>query len=389
MSDNKDKVYSFKRVNPFGLLIRAWGIACLFSLLEFSDYFKIDQISDLIFLISLLLFMAILAKFYNYSNKNKYIVLDQLEIKNSINSFSRIGILSLLAATLEFYVQGIPILNNISYSEFGLPVIHVFVYGIAIVWAVYAPLLLYTGHKKVGYTGSFLILFYSVLIISRHLLLIYIISFSISYLSLKKYKIRKILFLGIVTIFVFGEIGTLRMSYILNLNFEDARDYILINGGASEIFRDLNVPVSFFWFWLYIASPIYNLVYNYQIYPLFDINTISVINTLSQLIPETISKRMIDSYRIQFDNTYLIADNLTASTALARIYIAIGIIGPYLYLMYAYLLNNFFLIISNNNLRKVLIEKTFGLILILSIFDNMLTMPSFWVALLIFYFIAR
>lgn len=383
MIDDKDKLYLFKRINIFGLLTKTWGIAFIFSLFEFSKYFHINNFSDFIFILSILLFMVILSVFYKCSVKYKYISLYELEIKNSINYFSRIGVLGLLAAILEFYVQGVPVFNDISYSEFGLPFVHVLVYGVAIVWAVYAPLLIYTDHKKFGYTASCLILLYSVLIISRHLFIIYIISFIISYLSLKKYRIINIIFLGIGTIFVFGEIGTLRMSYILNINFEDARDYILIGGGASEIFKDLNVPASFFWFWLYIASPIYNLIYNYQIYPLFDINNVDIINTISQLIPETISKRIIDSYRIQFDNKYLIAHNLTAATALVRIYIAIGIIGPYLYLMYIYLLNNFLIIISKKNLNKLLLEKTFALILVLSIFDNMIIMPSFWIAFLI------
>lgn len=368
-------------------MLYSWTVCIALSFIDFSTLYKVSNYSDVLFLFCLVLLIGTLSLVDKIVFKKRVYRLKFSISKHKTRAFSRIGFFGLLLGIVEFSTLGVPLLNNIDYSEFGLPFIHVLVYGIAIFWAIYSPILFYMDSKSRGFVSSSLVIAYAVLIISRHLFIIYAISFFLSYLKFnsldKKNAFKSFIVLFVVTT-IFGVLGTYRMSNILDLSYSDSEFYILSAGKASDLYTELGMSSIYYWFWLYMVSPIYNLLLNLNSYSFFDFNNIDIVNGVLEFIPQTFSKRVMDFLGDSAKQPYLVANNLTASTSLVGPLIYLGLLGPLIYIIFLFCAYIIFDKLAKSELNRLCIEILFSTICVLSIFANIIVSPSFILALLIF-----
>lgn len=119
------------------------------------------------------------------------------------------------------------------------------------------------------------------------------------------------------------------MSNIMDVPYKQAQDYILTAGNASDYYKDTGLPVSVFWFWVYVTSPLSNFVLNIKFNEVGDLY--NIINVISfELFPQTISKHL-GEYPIE---VMLLSENLNVSTAVTPVYVALGYLGITIYFLY-------------------------------------------------------
>ncbi|HEC0041156.1 TPA: hypothetical protein R1Q66_003680 [Acinetobacter baumannii] len=190
-----------------------------------------------------------------FLRKNVFLINDQnFSLKNQYKIFL---LISLLGSLLELVTVGLPIISGGGRDDYsGLPVVHVFFYSFSIISILYSSL--YSSKKDVIFC-TVMVLMLSIVWLSRQLMMV---SFLILLLSMVVRNREKILpwgkiLAGIVgVLFLFGIVGNFRQK----LAGDYVANYILKIGGANSAGEKLGDVL--YWIWLYLASPIYNLILN-------------------------------------------------------------------------------------------------------------------------------
>lgn len=371
--------------NPFLLLLTVIFFTLLLTLLPFSNTFVNSEITDWILITPLLLLLGGAAIIYNSLGENTQQILQDDEY--IIQALSNTVQLIIFSALVEIGLVGLPILGQIDYKEFGIPFFHVAVYGGLIYLAIIGTSYSISQSKILHSYGVKIILFvlaYAIIILSRHLLMILFIGFFIAYLRSKKLSATRFLALigfCLLAIWIFGFLGSVRMANILGIKTSEADLYILEAGGASDFYIETGLGAAFFWFWLYLATPMFNLLNTVKIHTPQDSLLTDFINFIVfEVMPQTMSKRIALFFDLNYPDQYLIVEHLNVSTAFAGSYINLGWIGVILYI-YWMMVFVFILKYSSKNTSNNFLSSNFtACIMLLSLFDNMLIIPSVFVA---------
>ncbi|WP_125598880.1 O-antigen polymerase [Aeromonas salmonicida] len=359
-------------LNPFFIISISFCFSYFLYLLPFSNqYYQLDLTG---------LYPGLYFIFLNFIFgflwfKLKLSTLAKIDM-SSITVFSKktnyLGCVVFFLILIELLLYGVPILGQVDYTEFGAPIIHVALVSSMLVLSIISSLL-YSNNKNLKW-WVFISLVISFLILNRFLILFVCVSTVFVYLSLSKIRARNIILVVLALIFfvyIFGLLGTWRMSNIMDVPYSQAQDYILTAGHASEQFKSTGLPVSVFWFWLYITSPISNFILN-----IYENQTGDIANIFSlisfELLPQTISKHLGD-YPI---NVLLLSENLNVSSAITPVYVSLGYLGITIYALYY--ASIYFFVASS--LRGVFRNVTVILLSTLSlfmIFFNVIIMPIF------------
>lgn len=292
-----------------------------------------------------------------------------------------------LLVVFELCIQGVPILGHVNYKDFGVGFLHV----VALVSLNAGFLLVLSSSGIARSTLKYIAVFFvlSVLIQNRFQLLLgvmYVFLFYIRYARITLKKVCLFVLSGICLLYVFGILGTLRMSSILEVDFKEAESYILSAGGATEAYMDMGLPVSFFWGYLYLTSPLSNLNHNVDLVSHIGHQSDVARVFVFDLMPQTFSKRISRLFGVQPVDITLIRDHLNVSTAFAHSYNASGVFGA---LFYSIGISIFCFVICFL-LRKSTVEYVAFIVHICAmlpflIFHNVFTMPIFiFVAFFIF-----
>jgi oligosaccharide repeat unit polymerase len=213
----------------------------------------------------------------------------------------------------------------------------------------------------------------SLMILNRGMLVIIMISCVFVYLIKyqSKITIRKIAGLSVVMIiflYLFGMVGNLRVnnSYQTNTSLFDNSLFLQI-GGATDEFKESVIPKEFFWSYIYIASPLANLqeTINEFVHEK-DVNIEdSLVFSVTQILPDFISKRIVSQYNIVIPDDVQITPELNVSTAYAQPYVILGWVGITLFSLFAFSFAFFYIL-----LLKKLDSQFFvvGVVLMNSIF---------------------
>lgn len=205
----------------------------------------------------------------------------------------------------------------------GLPFFHVFFYSSSICAVLLSSL--FSSRKALIYSFSFAVMI-SVLTLSRQL---FMVSFLIVIIStvykngINKKLVMKMVFSSFLLILTFGFIGNLRQI----LAGDYTSNYILNVGGANANGEALGEIL--YWIWLYMSSPIYNLIFNVEQYNHgLDICYNNSANCMgyyisSFLLPNTLVKYLGFS-ELKVD---LVVDYLNASTGFAQPARLLGLAG--------------------------------------------------------------
>ena len=282
---------------------------------------------------------------------------------------------------IEFIAaRGVPLLGylmgdkSLSYTEFGLPFIHVIVinsFELLFIFLIYC----YKStndiciKKRLKLYMVFSILPY-ILVFNRMGLMVCFIGGLIVYIISKQNIVRiffKILFFSLLAIYLFGYAGDMRQDT------STAKNIILEIGEATPEFKESSIPAEFFWGYLYIASPLSNIQYTINQKKNIQVTEDSFIKFgLFELTPEIISKRVSEQMNIHSHDLTLITSSLNASSVYD---------GPYNYLGWWGMIFMFFFMYIFIFLSMLFIPKNspfyvcgiviIDIIIILNVFNNM------------------
>jgi hypothetical protein len=182
-------------------------------------------------------------------------------------------------------------------------------------------------------------------------------------------KILKIAVIAMLFFLAFGFIGNLRTG-----NEVDAGEVILNVSEAKPSFRQSGIPDSYFWAYMYIASPLANLQLN--------INRREVAftkNNLQQLVIheffwDAVSKRIDEKYN--FNRTDITQINLAfnVGTVFSHAYAYLGLWGMYIMFFFIMLLTAVFLFtLDTESKYYITYLACLNTLIVLSIFDNVFT----------------
>lgn len=227
-------------------------ILCSFHL---SNFYETPNQNEMLYVLSIILFFicsSIFIPYKHYYNKKQY---------NNEEAWKFFFYFSLSGFLVEFLLFGIPAFSPGGREDYkGIPIAHVAFYASSIICVLMASV--YSTKKTIA-----LCLFYSLcisaLLMSRQMIMI---TFPIVFISiLTRHRLNSLHWIMMIAGFImlliiFVILGNIRQQ--LAGDYFD--NYIITVGGANESGQSMGQAA--YWIWLYIASPIYNLILNFNDY---------------------------------------------------------------------------------------------------------------------------
>jgi oligosaccharide repeat unit polymerase len=334
-------------INPYYIYVLSFLAVLAAYLFGWSNLFPPLGGSLLVFLLCSILIALFMGKAFV---KRKIIQFQNIDYKNGLNW---VTYAILVGYFIEFlYFGNFPLLaifthSSLSYTDFGIPTFHVFLVTFNSFFSIYLFQLLFseTEKKRKVILYFILTLIPSLLILNRGMLIIILMSCLFVYLIKYQAKItfRKIAGLAIiavVSLYLFGMVGNMRVnhSYHTNTSIFDNSMFLQI-GGATKDFKDSMIPKEFFWGYIYASSPLANLQETIDKYEMKkDISLSDSFEfTMTQILPDFISKRIVKAYDIKIPDAVQIAPELNVSTAFAQPFLILGWVGISVFTIFCFL----------------------------------------------------
>jgi oligosaccharide repeat unit polymerase len=287
----------------------------------------------------------------------------------------------LVISLIEIAVSGgLPLVwlvanSSKTYVDFGIQSLHGLVnsllYSIAL---CHFALYLIKGQRRHLRIPVFAIV-WSVLLITRALMLVALLEFAIAYLRLKRVRpatLIRIMFGTAFFILVFGFVGDLR--------------------SGSEAFRWVAQPTSEYpewlpsgvlWVYIYVTTPINNLIYTMHSFR--PVNSLLFPNSAATLFPTVIRTIIYGSQVGQASSGNLVDESFNISTAYVGPFQDYGLVGVVLFSVAIALICQYFWF--RDNLRDVLIFCVLTQCLLISLFfNNFFALPVITQIVWLYYF---
>lgn len=283
----------------------------------------------------------------------------------------------LFCYVLEFLIEGdIPLLSKLSgregvhYMEFGVPLLH----GILISFNSF--LIAHTFSTYLSTKNKLLLKVYFILYIpallffSRSILMLGLLTSVFIYIHYAE-KLRfknqlKLVFLGVVALYLFGVLGNLRSG----------GDYIYEQSKATKEFMDSSIPKEFYWTYLYVASPLAN--FQNTVNKTENVKKDFVGFMFYENLPQIISKNFGQPLQIAQRDLVRLIPWLTVGTTYAKSISYLGWLGPYLLFLFnlmVYLTIIMFLVPRRSSYHVTTLS-ILSVIILLNIFANMLVVTG-------------
>lgn len=290
--------------------------------------------------------------------KNNIITFNEINFTKKLYGITSLIILGYFAEFI--YHRNFPLLaiftkNPLPYNEFGIPTFHVILVTFNSFFAVYLFQVLITSlDKKMKVSALFILnLIPSLLILNRGMLVMILMSCLSVYLikyqkQITLRKISAILVFLLLGLYIFGVAGNIRVNSSYNTNTSLFSNKLFLNiGGATDEFKESLIPKEFFWGYIYIASPLANLQENINEFEhKEDINVKdSVVFSVTQTLPDFISKRIASLYEFKVPSGKQIAPELNVSTAFAEPFVILGWVGISLYTLFIFIVALFYILL--------------------------------------------
>jgi oligosaccharide repeat unit polymerase len=289
---------------------------------------------------------------------------------------------ALISVIEVIYSKGIPILwiatgNPKTYMDFGIPSIHGFMNALQL-----ALSLISFYFYKITKRRKFIILFvifiiWNICLITRQVIIVLLIEIFVLQLLMSKDKfsvIIRLIFFAFLGIIGFGIMGDLRSG----------GDAFLHIASPSDKWP-LWLPSGFLWVYIYVTTPLNNLLYNFT-FPVEHPN-FSFSNTLSLLFPSVL-RNMIFDQSTDSSSGNLITQALNVSSGFIAPYTDMGFYGIGLFSFVIGAFSNFVWWVSG--IKKIFFHAIIIQIIILSIFFNMfMYLPVVFQFVWVFYFFRR
>ncbi|MCH1924614.1 oligosaccharide repeat unit polymerase [Shewanella sp. C32] len=244
-----------------------------------------------------------------------------LRLKLKIRCF--FGIWLLITLIEIVYCSGVPIVwlilkNGKTYFDFGLPSVHGFLNSLLLTLSLVSYFVyVYTGERKYLLVPVFTCL-WSVIVISRNLLIVNIFQLILIHFSFRKMNLKKIfpvVVLFLFLIFIFGVVGDARSG----------RDAFLALAMATDNYPTW-LPSGFLWVYMYLTTPVNNLVNAFvNSVPNYDW---SLRESTSMLLPSVIRGMIYSDNYANFTQN-LVSEAFNVSSAFINPYKDIGAFGVF------------------------------------------------------------
>jgi oligosaccharide repeat unit polymerase len=375
-------------LHPFVIFSSVWlGVALLYSLhlskmLQYSTREVFTAVAYIwvpyaVIVALYTLFRCFLNPYYFRKTTRSVVNLALLETKLKI--WFKVWV---LVSLVEIYVSGgLPIVwlftgNTKTYVDFGIPSLHGVVNALLTAIALCRfSLFLLTGKKRHLYIPIFALL-WSVIAITRQLMLVSLIEFALIFLQIR--PIRRATFVKIaagflVFVLVFGFIGDLRQG---------SSDGFRALAQPSEDYPEW-FPSGFLWAYIYIATPINNLMYTMHVVQ--PVNNFLFPNTASTLFPSVLRSAIYGEGIGEAASGELVVSAFNVSTAYVGPYQDLGLAGMALLSILSACITLLFWF--QNDLRSVLMFSVATQCLMLNLFyDQFFALPMIMQIVWLFYF---
>lgn len=328
------KQFLFFPLNTISIMI----IGLILTFLPFSHYYRPPIFSDVIFYISSLLPYLL----YYLFKKDKGIGKIPNANKININTIYRyFVVLSVICFLYVFSVSGIPIMSaggrvmSNAMSEGGevsggklTAIINILGYCFLICTVLFSAAF---GTKKQMSLCIIYIVGMSIIILSRQLTMVCVMVFSLCYISRYSVNFKRVLVI-IGILFCVIEFFSILGDYRQKLHGDYVVNYAHFVGASTVQGESINDAL--YWLWLYIASPVYNMFYNYHSFnaslsPCYEFFTSECQGSFfsTNILPLTISKIL----NLPLITEKLVVEHLNVSTAYARTILLFGSMGMIIY----------------------------------------------------------
>lgn len=342
----------------------------IFSAIPLSYFYETPDPFYILLLTSVCVFYIFISIFFK---RDVYV-----DTGNNGTSWKIYMMISTVGFAIEFIVGGMPILVGRE-SAVTIPVFHVIFYSCIIMSVLMASV--YGRKRDVAFSLTYAIVM-SALMLSRQMMIVSFIIAVIAIASKTKFNKKNKLYLlasFVAVIVVFGILGNLRQQ----LSGDYVSDYIYAVGGANA--EGMRIGDTMYWLWLYIASPVYNLVQNLDSYYQYGdscnmsiaYGTCSGNYLLSVIVPDTISKYFAEPFEIDMVMKHLNAG--TAFSASARNLGFVGIMLQIAFQLLLYVVGN--ALTTPRNRRAFVVY--FSVLSFFMIFDNLFVKGEFFFVLLL------
>jgi hypothetical protein len=352
-------------INPFVAYAAGFLLAFAVYSLGYSDLYPPLEPSITWFLLS----TSVVCVFLGYATRQRphHRVFDPEPMRTHVAIFAAL----VGAFMVEIAANGgIPLLQiaqgaDVSYRDFGVPVLHVAFSGFCYFFAVYWFDLYLTGRGRAFLMFSGSAFATSVLVFSRGAFIVTLIAMIGVYVQRRGLRRRLLAIfaaLAAALLWGFGYVGDIRT------HGASGESIILSIGDASDKFRNSNIPTELFWPYLYISSPLANLQLNVSARVANDSPGLYFV---LEYLPDFVSKRLVSDADTDASSPRLIVEQLTVSTMYGRAFVLMGWLG--VWLSFAYLVAVSLICLKALKNSKYLVAATgiLSSLAFLSIFDNL------------------
>lgn len=282
------------------------------------------------------------------------------------------------------YARQIPLFSLSSGDEsyeggktFGIPTVHVIMVTFTLFYSLYV-FHQYVSHKKKKLFFLFLLtLFPFVLLLQRsNIMYLFIGATFIYVLSLKSIGIKRVLLLGVFSLFfiyIFGYLGNLRSG-------NGDSTFIPRMSGVTDKFLKGPVPNEFYWGYLYVASPVANLQNNINLEPYVTPDYLSF--GIYEMLPDFLTKSANNYIDIHPRRFHQLNDFLNVGTIYANSFTYLswfGMCTMFTYLMF--LMNFYYIVASKLGKYKIAAIALMFNLLAFSNFSNTIQFSAFSIQL--------
>ncbi|WP_407910737.1 hypothetical protein [Lactiplantibacillus brownii] len=332
-------------MNPFFLFAMAFFVVLILYSLRLSEFNTILEKRLLIFLVVTILLNFIL--YVVFRKRWAFQINNTVINQNGLSKgYGNISVTFLLLGLAEaIYSHGLPILGQVNYKDYGMPVIHVILVCCDSFYILFLAKNFF--NKNVSQRGKIV---WNMIIsaipllfaLSRGTIVIILIGIAILFITSRSDRLRTrsslmIVFLLCMGLYLFGIAGNYRMNhdYMKDENLNQS-SLILSIGKANDKFENSKIPAPFFWTYIYTTSPLSNLNMNIQSVSVDSASYTPRRGTeyaVVNFLPDFISKRIYPLYTSEF-NPWLVTPEFTASSALVVPYLMLGWVGLYIFMVY-------------------------------------------------------
>jgi oligosaccharide repeat unit polymerase len=262
-----------------------------------------------------------------------------------------------------------------TYVDFGIPSLHGLVNSLIISIGICRLALFFITGRKSHLIVPVFVAVWSILVVTRQLLLVSLLEFGVVFLAIKRVKattLARLAIVALIFILIFGFVGDLRSG----------SDAFRVLAQPTDQYPSW-LPSGLLWGYIYITTPINNLLYTvHSVQPL---GSLLFPNTATTLFPTVIRNVLYGNSVGQAESGNLVTQAFNVSTAYVGPYQDLGFVGILVFsAATAFACQSFW---YRNGLRDTLIFAVLTQCLVLTLFfDLFLALPVITQTLWLAYF---